>query len=64
MGTEKTIFKEKEANMIDNIGTLEKKNQLYEDRVLNLKNNLIMILDEKNREGETGCRKPKKCNED
>lgn len=32
-GTEKTIFKEKEANFIDNIGTLEKKNVLYEDRV-------------------------------
>lgn len=33
VGTEKTIFKEKEANFIDNIGTLEKKNQLYEERV-------------------------------
>lgn len=49
VGTEKTIFKEKEANFIDNIGTLEKKNQLYEERVLFLffYDKIFYILDQK-----------------
>lgn len=49
VGTEKTIFKEKEANFIDNIGTLEKKNQLYEERVLFLffYDKIFYIIDQK-----------------
>lgn len=63
-GTEKTIFKEKEANLTDNIKTLEKKNQLHEDRVSFVfwsLNTSVFLPDKENRERETWNRKPKEC---
>lgn len=33
VGTEKTIFREKEGNFMDNIQLLEKKNNLFEEKI-------------------------------
>lgn len=47
-GVEKTIFKEKEGNFLDNIQILEKKNALFDEKVyIYMKN--VKQIDSKNR---------------